>query len=118
MKRLLRFLFFLGFFLGAVAGLAAVAARVRERLATPVPLGHPAPETGDAAPVPAAAPPGDDLTAVRGIGPVYHSRLAETGITTFAALASADPAAVVAATGVPPERAADWIARAADLGSP
>jgi large subunit ribosomal protein L21 len=113
MRRLLRFLFFLG----AVAGLATVAARVRRRLAAPAPLGFPAPETGDAAPAPAAAAPADDLAEVRGIGPVYRGRLAEAGITTFAALAAADPAVVVAATGVPPERAAGWIAQAASLGS-
>lgn len=113
MRRLLRFLFILG----AVAGLAAVALRVRARLAAPALLGFPAPETGEAVPVPAGAPPADDLAAVWGIGPVYRARLAEAGITTFAALASADPAAVVAATGVPPERAAGWIAQAATLGS-
>lgn len=113
MRRLLRFLLFFG----AVAGLAAIAAIVRARLAGPAPLGLPAPEAGEAAPAPEATLPADDLEAVSGIGPVYRGRLAEAGITTFAALASADPAVVVAATGVPPERVADWAAQAAALGS-
>jgi large subunit ribosomal protein L21 len=127
MRRLLRFLLFLG----ALAGVAAVAARVRQRLTAPVPLGTAEPpaqekEAAAAAPPtspeppgarPAAAPAADDLAEVWGIGPIYRHRLAEAGVTTFAALAAAAPAAVAAATGVPEERAAGWIAQAAALGS-
>jgi predicted flap endonuclease-1-like 5' DNA nuclease len=127
MRRPLRFLLFLG----ALAAAAAAAALVRRRLATPVPLGPTAPPARDeetAAPTPpttpeppaarpAAAPAPDDLAEVRGIGPIYHSRLAEAGITTLAALAVAAPGAVAAAAGVPEERAAGWIAQAAALGS-
>jgi predicted flap endonuclease-1-like 5' DNA nuclease len=121
MRRLLRFLFFAAL----LAGVAAVAARVRERLAAPVPLGSAGAETtaGAAAleePPPAPAPtpatplaPADDLAEVWGIGPVFRGRLATVGITTFAALAASDPAVVAAAAGVPEERAAGWIAEAA-----
>ena len=122
MKRPLRLLLLLG----ALAGLVAAAAGLRRRLSAPVPLGRaaPAPPEGEPAapepapaPEPRAAPPAppaaDDLAEVWGIGPVYRGRLAEAGITTFAALAAAPPAAVAAATGVPEERAADWIAQAA-----
>ena len=69
-------------------------------------------------PAPAARPaPADDLAEVWGIGPVFRGRLAAAGISTFAALAASDAALVVAATGVPEERAADWIAQAAALGA-
>ncbi len=120
MRRLLRFLFFAAL----LAGVAAVAARVRERLAAPVPLGSAGAEAAAAAPAleepPAPAPtpatplaPADDLAEVWGIGPVFRGRLATVGITTFAALAASDPAVVAAAAGVPAERAAGWIAEAA-----
>lgn len=33
----------------------------------------------------------DDLTQIKGIGPVYAARLAEAGLTTFAAIAAATP---------------------------
>lgn len=106
MKKLLRFLLVLG----VLAGLAAAASRIRERLAVPLPLGSPA------GPTPAPAP-ADDLAVVKGIGPVNSARLAEAGIATFRALAGAPLDAVVAATGVPPGRAADWIAQAAALAA-
>lgn len=95
----------------ALAAVAAVVSRLcrREPVVPEAGLpGRPAP----ARPAPVEA---DDLAAVSGIGPVFRSRLAEAGITTFARLAAADPAAVVDATGVTPRRAADWIAQAATL---
>ncbi len=125
MRRPLRFLLLLAI----LAGLAAAAARLWQRLSAPVPLGSAAaapPGAGEAPasvadPAPPAdlpAPPADDdLAEVRGIGPVYRARLAEAGITSFATLAAAAPAEVAAATGVPEERAADWIAQAAARGS-
>jgi predicted flap endonuclease-1-like 5' DNA nuclease len=119
MRRLLRFLFFAAL----LAGVAAVAARVRERLAAPVPLGSAGAEASAAAPAleePPSAPapvtplaPADDLAEIWGIGPVFRGRLAAAGITTFAALAASDPAVAAAAAGVPEERAAGWIAEAA-----
>jgi large subunit ribosomal protein L21 len=120
MRPLLRFLFFAAL----LAGVAAVAARVRERLAAPVPLGSAgaeatavAPALDEPPPAPAPAPatplaPADDLAEVWGIGPVFRGRLAAAGITTFAALAASDPAGVAAAAGVPEERAAGWVAEA------
>jgi predicted flap endonuclease-1-like 5' DNA nuclease len=109
-----RFLCFVILLLGVVAA-AVIVCRLRG-----CPAGLPAaglpeededePAGGAEAPAPAAA---EDLTQVWGIGPVYRARLAEVGITTFAQLAAAGSDAVVAATGVPPARAADWIAQAA-----
>ena len=112
----------LAFWLAALAGVAAAAARLQQRLAAPPRLGAaPPPEPEASPPTPAStappAPPApsarQDLAEIRGIGPVYRDRLAKAGITRFAALAAARPETVAAATGVPEERAADWIAQAA-----
>jgi len=59
---------------------------------------------------------GDDLTEIKGIGPVYASRLPAAGIDTFAALAKADPDAVAAAAKVSEQTAAEWIEQAASHG--
>lgn len=64
----------------------------------------------------AAAPAKDDLTDIKGIGPVFARRLAEAGITTFAELAQASPdhlrqVTQATATANPEE----WIAQARDL---
>ena len=115
MRRLLHLLLLLAGF----AAVAAVAARVRERLAAPIPVGTPGGEMAGPATSPRAdaLDRTDNLAEVRGIGPVYRARLAAAGIPTFAALAAADPAAVAEVSGVTEERAADWIAQAAGLSS-
>jgi len=98
-----------------VAAAVVIAARLREPAAGLPAAGLPGQDEREQAggeEVPAPAEP-EDLAEVRGIGPVYRARLARIGVTTFAQLADADPDAVVAATGVPPGRAADWIAQAA-----
>ena len=111
MKRFLCFVILLL----AVAAAVVIASRLRERPAV-LPAAR-RPEEGEDEPAGAGEAPtpaeADDLAEVSGIGPVYRARLADAGITTFARLAAADPDAVVAATGVPPARAADWIAQAA-----
>ena len=68
----------------------------------------PAPEA------PVAAQP-DDLTEVKGIGPVFSARLAEAGITTFAGLAAADAAAIAETIGARDSQVEDWIGQAAHL---
>lgn len=117
MRRLLRFLLLAA----VVAGAAVLANRVRERLAAPIPLGSAGAEAetapAEVEPPAARLAPTDDLAEVWGIGPVFRGRLAAAGISTFAALAASDPAVVAAATGVPEERAADWIAQAAARGA-
>jgi predicted flap endonuclease-1-like 5' DNA nuclease len=127
MTRFLRFLLVAAL----LAGAALLVARLRQRLAAPRALGPLAAGPGDGgetetlpaaaapeAPVAADHPaPDDDLAEVWGIGPVFRSRLAQAGISTFADLAAAAPTQVAAATGVPPERAADWIAQAAALAA-
>ncbi len=72
----------------------------------------PPPET----PAPAAEEP-DDLTSVKGIGPVFSARLAEAGISTFAGLAAATAAAIAEKVGARESQVEDWIAQAADLAS-
>ncbi len=99
----------------ALAAAAVIISRVGRREPATPEAGLP----GRPPPEPAAAAPAEveDLAEVSGIGPVFSSRLAEAGITTFAGLAAADPAAVGDATGVTPRRAADWIAQAAALAA-
>ncbi len=124
MKRFIRRLLFLG----AVAG---VVWWVRDRIVPPpqLPVGSP-PQFRPAAPSsagPAATMPppqtevptpsgGDDLARVKGIGPVYRSRLEAEGITSFAALAAADPDVVAAAIDVAQSRVEDWQEQARSLG--
>mgnify|MGYP003702309529 CR=1 FL=1 len=54
----------------------------------------------------------DDLTAIKGVGPTYASRLAEVGILTFADLAKADAAKVAEVAKVSEKVAGSWIAAA------
>ncbi len=124
MKRLIRRLFFLG----AVAG---VVWWVRDRIVPPpqLPAGAPppfrpvspqpaAPAATEPAPQIDVPPPsaGDDLTRVKGIGPVYRSRLAAESITSFTALAAADPDVIAGAIDVARSRVEDWQEQARSLG--
>ncbi|NNK90897.1 MAG: hypothetical protein HKO87_00565 [Acidimicrobiia bacterium] len=124
MKKLIRFLLFVG-------GIAiAVWYLKNELVPTPQSARGPAPHfrTPDhnGPPPVATTPPSqpttpsepstpDDLTAVKGIGPVYAGRLRDLGIATFAALAAADPAAIADALDVSPEQVSDWIDQASRL---
>ena len=107
---------------GLAIGAGAVAWLMKDRLvpapegpATDPPAFRVAPEPS----APAEDEPGpvDDLSEVKGIGPVYSGRLAEAGITTFAGLAGADAADGAEATGVTEDQAADWIAQASGLAA-
>ena len=60
----------------------------------------------------AAAPELDDLELINGIGPVYSSKLAEMGITTFSGLAAASAEEIVGKLGTAESRVADWIDQA------
>lgn len=57
----------------------------------------------------------DDLSEVKGIGPVYKARLVEGGITTFAALAAAPAVRIAEIAEVGEETAADWAKQASAL---
>ena len=75
----------------------------------------------EAAPKPAATPKKevakpDDLTAIKGIGPTFAKRLAEAGLTTYAAVASASAERLREVTNAPPMADPDeWIAQARDM---
>ena len=57
----------------------------------------------------------DDLTKVKGIGPVFSARLAGVGVTTFAALAAADAAEIAEAVDAGDSQVEDWISQASHL---
>ena len=103
--------------IGIGAGAVAVVWLIKDRV-----LG---PEAGSAGPSEAPAfrvapsdrppqptPGADDLSEVKGIGPVYQARLEQAGITTFAALVAAEPQGIADAAGVTEGRAADWVSQA------
>jgi predicted flap endonuclease-1-like 5' DNA nuclease len=98
-----------------LAGLLAFAAAIvwltREHLLpTPQVTHEPPPHYRSTPPPPAAVP--DDLTAIKGIGPVFAARLAEIGITSFHTLADADPRTIASATKASPAAIDEWIAQA------
>jgi predicted flap endonuclease-1-like 5' DNA nuclease len=100
---------------------AGVAWLLRDRLVPgptapnphPPPFRHP-PEAPHAT-ADTAESAADDLTRVNGIGPVYAARLDAAGITTFRDLAEIDADRLAADAGLPRDRVADWIGKAADL---
>jgi predicted flap endonuclease-1-like 5' DNA nuclease len=107
------------YIIGIAAGAAAVVWLVKDRLLGPetVPL---QPEDAPAfrvAPGPPSHPSvsDDDLSQVKGIGPVYRARLEQAGITTFSALALATTAEIASAAEIPADKAEDWIKQAAGL---
>lgn len=118
MKKLLKFVLFVG----AVAGAAWA---LRDQLMPPpqTPSGAPPPfrtadesaGSGDEASVSPPADAGDDLERVNGIGPVRVNQLAAEGIATFAALADADAVDLAARIGVSVSQTEDWIGQAAEL---
>ena len=105
---------------GVAAGAVAVVWVIKDRLLGPeaAPV---RPEEASAfrvAPKNAPTDPAadaDDLSEVKGIGPVYAGRLEEAGITTFAALAAATPERIADVAQVTEERAGDWRSQAAAL---
>lgn len=109
-------------FAGVVIGLGAAAWALRDRL-LPAPEIHDEPpprfrevstedagavsDEGDAA--------SDDLTEIKGIGPVTAGKLADAGVTTFSELAAADVGAVSELVGTSETAAARWIEAAGTL---
>ncbi len=89
------------------------------RIAAQHPTAPPVPATSATA---AGSPssgtvPGDDLTDIKGIGPVYSARLADAGIATFADLAEANAKQIADAIDAAESMIDDWIAQARNLGS-
>lgn len=95
--------------------LAAVAAAIvwltREHLLPTPHISHePPPPYRSTPPAPAREP--DDLTAIKGIGPVYASRLADIGVVSFHTLAGTDAQTIISATGASAGAVDEWIAQA------
>lgn len=83
-----------------------------EQTPTPEP-----PAAKKSSPKPAPAAKDDDLTEIKGIGPTFARRLAEAGITTFAAVAAASPdhlREVTKATAI--ANPDEWVAQAREKG--
>ncbi len=57
----------------------------------------------------------DDLTIIKGIGPVYAARLEDAGITTLAGLAAGEAEPLAETISVPTDRVENWIEEAAFL---
>lgn len=110
MKKLLKFILFVG-------ALAGVAYALRDRLMPPPQQPNSSPPPFRTAATPSGIPSGDgeDLQRVNGIGPVRVGQLAELGITTFADLADADAVDLAANLGVSVTQTEDWIGQAATL---
>jgi predicted flap endonuclease-1-like 5' DNA nuclease len=109
---------------GVVAGVAATGVAMvwllKDRILGP----ETTPVTREQAPrfrvVPSSKPgkqtdSADDLSEVKGIGPVYRARLIEGGITTFSALAKTAPARLAEIAEVGEETAAAWAKQASTL---
>jgi predicted flap endonuclease-1-like 5' DNA nuclease len=105
---------------GIGAGAAAVVWLIKDRLLGP----ETAPVSVDDAPAFRVAPSSspaersadaDDLSEVKGIGPVYRARLEQAGVTTFAGLAAMTAEDVAEAAGVTADRAKDWLSQATKL---
>ncbi len=91
--------------------LATIVWLTRERLLpTPRVADDPAPHYRSTPPPPQAEP--DDLTLIKGIGPVYASRLGEAGIISFRALAETDPVTAAETVGTTEDAVIDWVAQA------
>ncbi len=93
---------------GVLAGLAAAAWAMRDRMLPP-------PEIHDEAPPKFRTGGGaDDLTVIKGIGPVYQERLAQAGIHSFSDLRTADPRDIARAAGTSHAVADHWVEFARD----
>ena len=117
MKRVLRFLFWVG----AIAFVSYALRRNRlVRVADePAPPPHfrvPSPNGESSDPVSSTqAALADDLTEINGVGPAYAERLRDAGVSSFGDLVRADVDVIADAIDVSPEQVADWVEQARRL---
>ena len=114
MKKALRFI-------GVLAGLGTVIWVMRDRFISLALPREPEPPAFRVAPyqppVEPQTPQRDDLTIIKGVGPVYAARLNDAGLTSLAGLAAAEAKAIAATIDVAAGRVNDWIAEAKFLSS-
>lgn len=109
-------------FLGVLVGLGTAIWVMRDRFISLALPREPEPPTFRVAPrppQPIEEKPiqADDLTMIKGVGPVYAARLEDCGITSLTDLSAANAEALATAIEVPAARVTDWIAEAAFLSS-
>ena len=99
---------------GIAIGIGAAVWAMRDKLLPAPNVPDEPPPRFRTGPETAPGPTGpDDLTMIKGIGPVYASRLTQRGVASFADLASRPPAELAGLAGVSEPVAASWIAQAA-----
>ena len=97
-------------FAGVVAGLAAAAWALRDRM-----LPDPQPPSETHARFRAGTvPAGDDLTEIKGIGPAFATRLTEAGFATFKSVADSDASSIAEAAKTTEAVAERWISSATE----
>jgi len=87
---------------GVVAGLGAAAWALRDKMLPP-------PEVQEGPPPKFRTGGADDLTLIKGIGPVYRDRLTDVGVHSFVDLAEASAADIAEAAGVSESIAQSWV---------
>jgi predicted flap endonuclease-1-like 5' DNA nuclease len=93
------------------AAVAIIIWLTRERLLpTPHVPHEPAPHYRSTPPPPESAL--DDLTAIKGVGPVYAAKLTAMGLTTYRALSETDAQIVAETLGVSPAAVTGWMSQA------
>lgn len=97
-------------FAGVVAGLAAAAWALRDRM---LPDPQPPSET-HARFRSGSVTTGDDLTDIKGIGPAFAARLTEAGFATFESLAGSDAASIAEVARTTEAVANRWISSATE----
>lgn len=105
-----------GIVVGVGAGLAAVVWMLRDRILKPQTAApQPPPTFRVTPPAVASRADADDLSAIRGIGPVFKARLAAAGVSRFDELVALDAERLAGLAGVPESRAREWIDQARSL---
>lgn len=107
-------------FFGVLAGLGTVIWVMRDRFISLALPREPEPPTFRVAPHPPSEDepsPKDDLTIIKGVGPVYAARLEDAGVTGLAGLSAADGETLAKLIDVSTDRVNGWIEEATFLSS-
>jgi predicted flap endonuclease-1-like 5' DNA nuclease len=94
---------------GVIAGLGAAAWALRDRMLPPPEIHDEPPPKFRTGGVP------DDLTLIKGVGPVYQDRLAEAGVHSFSDLGGRDASQIAEIAGTSVAVAQDWVKSAQAL---